>query len=110
MAAATLINGYICFMNYLELYKSAIQELKPELERKFAVRSIGLFGSLVRKDFSSTKSDLDIIVDFSSPVGVEFIDLANFLESRLNRKVDLVSRNGIRPQYFHQIESEIVYV
>lgn len=97
-------------MHDLELYKSAIQQLKPELERKYAVRSIGLFGSLVRNDFLSNKSDIDIIVDFASPVGVEFIDLANFLEARLNRKVDLVSRNGIKPQYFRQIESEIVYV
>ena len=97
-------------MDYLELYKSVIRELKPELERRFAVRSIGLFGSLVRKDFLSSKSDIDIIVDFSYPVGVEFIDLADFLEFQLKRKVDLVSRDGIKPHYFRQIESEIVYV
>jgi uncharacterized protein len=97
-------------MDHLATYKSVIKQLMPELMRKYAVSSIGLFGSLVRRDFSFEESDIDIIVDFSAPVGVEFIDLANFLEHKLNRKVDLVSRNGIKPQYLRQIESEIVYV
>lgn len=97
-------------MEYLELYKSKILKLKPELLRKFSVGTIGLFGSIVREDFLASRSDIDIIVDFTSPVGIEFIDLAEFLESRLNHKIDLVSRKGIKPQYFRQIESEIVYV
>ena len=66
-------------------------------------------GSIVRDDFSD-KSDVDIIVSFSKPIGVEFIDLANFIESKLNKKVDLVSKNGVKPKYFHQFESEIIYV
>lgn len=98
------------FMEYLELNKSKILKLKPELQRKFSVGTIGLFGSIVREDFLASRSDIDIIVDFTSPVGIEFIDLAEFLESRLNHKIDLVSRKGIKPQYFRQIESEIVYV
>jgi len=32
------------------------------------------------------------------------------LEERLNRKVDLVSRNGIKPRYYEVIEPEILYV
>ena len=89
--------------------KQILTELKPELKRKYFVSSIGLFGSIVRADFTE-KSDVDIIVDFSKQVGVEFIDLANYIESKLRKKVDLVSKNGIKPKYFQQIKSEIVYV
>ena len=89
--------------------KQILTELKPELKRKYFVNSIGLFGSIVRADFTE-KSDVDIIVDFSKQVGVEFIDLANYIESKLRKKVDLVSKNGIKPKYFQQIKSEIVYV
>ena len=89
--------------------KQILSELKPELKRKYFVNSIGLFGSIVRADFTE-KSDVDIIVDFSKQVGVEFIDLANYIESKLRKKVDLVSKNGIKPKYFQQIKSEIVYV
>lgn len=80
------------------------------MTRKYHVRSLGLFGSVVRKDYSPVSSDIDIIVDFSKPVGIEFIDLANYLEKILRKKVDLVSRKGIRNRYFEKIERDIVYV
>ena len=97
-------------MNQLRQYLDTISRFKPELEEKYLVNSIGLFGSVVRDDFSASKSDLDIIVDFKRPIGIEFIELAYYLEEILKRKVDLVSRKGVRPHYFKAIESEIVYV
>jgi len=96
-------------MTALSSIKQILAQLKPELTQKYFVNSIGLFGSIVRDDFTD-KSDIDIIVDFSKPIGIEFIDLANYIESKLNKKVDLVSKNGVKPKYFHQIESEIIYV
>lgn len=87
-----------------------IQKIKPELTKKYSVSSIGLFGSVVRNDFSPLTSDVDIIVDFSKPIGIEFIDLAEYLESIIKRKVDLVSKKGIKAKYFKQIEGEIIYV
>jgi predicted nucleotidyltransferase len=96
-------------MTELTSIKQILSQLKPELTQKYFVNSIGLFGSIVRDDFTD-KSDVDIIVDFSKPIGIEFIDLANYIESKLSKKVDLVSKNGVKPKYFHQIESEIIYV
>ena len=96
-------------MTTIENIKTLLQKLKPELAKKYYVSSIGLFGSVVRDDFSA-KSDIDIIVDFSRPVGIEFIDLADFLESKMKRKIDLVSKKGIKKNYYRQIEREIVYV
>ena len=96
-------------MSYTDKILDTIRDLKPELKTKYFVDSIGLFGSVVRDDFSPSSSDVDIIVAFSKPVGVEFIDLAEFLESKIQRKIDLVSANGIKPKYLDQIQSEIVY-
>ncbi len=93
----------------LNLVKTALIAMKAELAAKFHVNSIGLFGSIVRDDFTST-SDIDIIVEFSQPIGIEFVELADFFEQKLNRHVDLVSRNGIKDRYFKAIEAEIVYV
>lgn len=97
-------------MTHLEIVLSNLRKLKPELIKRFGVNTIGLFGSIVRNDFSLTRSDIDIIVDFSKPVGVEFIDLADFLENYFKCKIDLVSKNGIREKYYQAIEKEIVYV
>lgn len=97
-------------MSQLESIKALLVKLKPELTERFFVSSIGLFGSIVRDDFSPTKSDIDIIVDFSKPIGIQFIDLAEYLEEKINCKVDLVSKNAIKPKYFQAIKSDIVYV
>ncbi len=48
-------------------------------------------------------SDVDILVEFSAPAGVEFINLGNYLERLLDIRVDLASRNGIKPHYFQRI-------
>jgi len=97
-------------MSQIDNIKTILQRLKPELAKKFHVSSIGLFGSIVRDDFSPAKSDVDIIVDFSQPIGIEFVDLAEYLESQIKQKIDLVSKNGIRKNYYQHIEREIVYV
>jgi len=96
-------------MSQLSQIKKLLAQLKPELASKYNVHLIGLFGSVVRDDLTS-KSDVDIIVDFTKPVGIEFIDLGDFLEKKLNRKVDLVSLNGIKEKYYKAIEAEIIYV
>ena len=96
-------------MLQLATIKNILQQLKPELIEKYHISSIGLFGSVVRDDFSDV-SDIDIIVDFSKPIGAEFIDLADYIESKLDKNIDLVSKNGIKQKYFQAIESEIVYV
>jgi predicted nucleotidyltransferase len=95
---------------YLEQIKQTIYQLKPVLTDKYHVRSIGLFGSVLRDDFSPASSDIDIIIDFAQPIGIEFVDIAELLERELSRKIDLVSRNGIKDKYFTEIQNEIVYV
>ncbi|MDR2971170.1 MAG: nucleotidyltransferase domain-containing protein [Bacteroidales bacterium] len=95
---------------YLDQVKQTICQLKPVLTDKYHVRSIGLFGSVVRDDFSPETSDIDIIIDFTQPIGIEFVDIAYLLEQELDRKVDLVSRNGIKDKYFTEIQNEIMYV
>lgn len=96
-------------MGQLAEIKKVLEQLKPELARKFHVQTIGLFGSVVRDDYSPS-SDIDIIVDFDQPIGIEFVDLANYMEQHLQKKVDIVSRNGVKDKYFKAIEREIVYV
>ena len=90
------------------IYK-VLEQNKDLLFSQYPIKSIGLFGSAVRDDFQEN-SDIDILVDFNEPIGIEFIDLADTLEKILNHKVDLVSRNGIKPKYFKEIEKDLIYV
>lgn len=76
---------------------------------KYHLTSIGLFGSFMREDFRDD-SDIDILIEYDQPIGIEFIDLADELEKLLERSVDLVSRNGIKPKYFREIQKDLLYV
>lgn len=96
-------------MKHLENIKTILKEMKSELAYRFHVNKLGLFGSVTRADFTGN-SDIDIIVDFSEPIGIEFVDLAEYLEEKLKRKVDLVSRNAIKARFFQEIQGEIQYV
>ncbi len=96
-------------MESLRKILSIISEVKPNLIKKYSIKTIGIFGSYTRGDFTPD-SDIDILVEFERPVGIEFIDLANELESILHHKVDLVSKAGVKPNYLKTIEKDLLYV
>jgi predicted nucleotidyltransferase len=85
-----------------------LKKNKPILREKFKVKEIGIFGSYVRGE-ESKHSDIDILVKFSSPIGWEFIDLKEFLEEILERNVDLVTVQALKPQLKDIILKEVVY-
>ncbi len=89
--------------------KETLKNHKTRLSIKYGLNNIAIFGSYVRGQ-QTVSSDVDILVDFRQPIGVEFIDLADELESILKVKVDLVSKNGVKPDYFKLIETELNYV
>lgn len=80
-----------------------------EITSRFKVKYLAIFGSYARNE-QRDDSDLDVLVEFAAPVGVEFIDLADYLESILRMRVDLVSRNGVRPAYYDRISKDLTYV
>lgn len=88
---------------------STLQRSKKQLFEKYPLKSMGLFGSYARNE-AGKESDIDILVEFASPVGFEFIDLAIELEEILNHKVDLVSRKGVKPNMLPYIEKDLLYV
>jgi len=66
-----------------------LEEHKPEFERKFGVRKIGLFGSYSR-DKNHSESDIDIVVELEKPDLLALIGIKQMIEEQLNIKVDIV--------------------
>ena len=87
-----------------------LREHKIDLQKKYPLKSIALFGSYARGE-ENPESDIDVMVEFSEPVGFEFIDLLEELEKKFQeKKVDLISREGIKPHYRPYIEEDAIYV
>jgi predicted nucleotidyltransferase len=96
-------------MKNLAKIRVTLQANKANLMSKYGVSSIAIFGSYGRGQ-QTDESDVDILVDFNKPIGVAFIDLADDLEKLLKMKVDLVSKNGVKPNYLKAIEKELNYI
>ena len=83
---------------------------KPELQARFGVTRLALFGSTVR-DEAQAHSDVDVLVAFDGPAtskryfGVQF-----YLEDLLGCPVDLVTEKALRPELRPYVEQEKVDV
>jgi hypothetical protein len=97
-------------MKTLKQIKDILAKNKNELVEKFNVKEIGIFGSYV-KGSQKKKSDLDILVEFKSPVGLfEFMDLEEYLKEMIGIDIDLVSKRALKPNIGRFILDEVVYV
>ncbi len=85
-----------------------LNQKAKELKQNFSVRSIGLFGSLVRNEADS-ESDVDILVDFIEPTFDHYMDLKFYLESLFGRQVDLVIADTVKPRLKSVIKGEVIY-
>lgn len=97
-------------MTNLSEIKAVLLEHKDELQQKFKVSKIGIFGSYARNEQSKT-SDTDILVEFTEPVGLfDFMDLEDYLGKLIHNKVDLVSKKALKPYIGKHILQEVVYI
>jgi predicted nucleotidyltransferase len=96
-------------MRNLEEIKVVLNNHKADLRNKYCVKTLGVFGSVARED-TPAPADIDILVEFEKPIGLDFVALAEELESLLEMKVDLVSRNSIKPKMFNFIKEDLIYV
>jgi hypothetical protein len=89
---------------------SSLQNLKGDLSQRFAVKEIGIFGSVAREE-QTERSDIDLLVEFSKPVSlVTFMRLEYYLSDMLGNKVDLVTFDSLKPMIQPDILSEVIYV
>jgi len=89
--------------------KGIIKSYRKELEEKFKVKNIAIFGSYVRNE-QDNNSDIDILVEFKEPVGFLFIHLADYLEELLGIKVDLLTPDAIKANRKKYIMEDLIYV
>ena len=82
----------------------------PRLQREYAVRSLGLFGSYIRGK-QKKGSDLDILVDFVEVPGMfRILDLERDLSHLLKVRVDLVQKEALKPAIGKRILQEVLTV
>ncbi|MFN0074570.1 MAG: nucleotidyltransferase family protein [Chloroflexota bacterium] len=82
----------------------------PELQTRYAVESLGVFGSYVRGQ-NRRRSDLDVLVEFDrAPTMFQFFELREHLTKLLGIEVDLVMKRALKPSIGERILAEVVPV
>lgn len=88
----------------------AISPIKEEIFRKYKVKKIGIFGSLVRGE-AQENSDIDVLVQFKENADLfDFLGLALFLEEKLHHKIDIVPERALRSELKDFILKEVAYI
>ena len=94
----------------LEMIKRTLKSLEKQIRKEYKAEIVGLFGSYARGE-QKRSSDLDIIVKFLGGATLfDLVGLADFLEEKLDVKVDIVSERAIRQEIKEQILKEVIMV
>jgi len=95
-------------MTTLENLRKILQAHRVELNRKYGVTEIGIFGSFVKNEQNDT-SDVDILVEFNKAIDLlAFVNLKNYLSDLLKVNVDLVMKRALKPKIGQRILQEVV--
>ncbi|MES1025484.1 nucleotidyltransferase family protein [Gloeocapsa sp. BRSZ] len=96
-------------MKTLDDVKQVLSQSKPRL-RQYQVTKLGIFGSYAREE-QTIDSDLDILIDYDkAPTLFQLVELRDYLSEQVGLKVDLVTKNGLKPRIQARVLSEVVYV
>jgi predicted nucleotidyltransferase len=87
-----------------------LRKERQKLVDQYKISSLSVFGSVARDD-ARQDSDVDILVEFSQPVGLfQFIELQQRLEVLLGSKVDLGTPRSLKPRIKEQVLQEAIRV
>jgi len=87
-----------------------ISTQKPELQKSYGVKRIGLFGSYAR-GYANRDSDIDIVVELEKPDLFDMIGIKQYFEDSLGTHVDIVRlRKRMNPALKTRIDRDAIYV
>lgn len=94
----------------MQLSAKDIQVIKNYFSGKPVVKAY-VFGSYSRNE-AENDSDIDILVDldYSKHIGLGFVQMQDDLQQKLNKKIDLVSSNGVSKYLLPFIEKDKVLI
>jgi len=100
----------------MESRDEIIKKIKGQyfyLSQQYGIRRIGIFGS-VAMDTAGQDSDIDIVVEFDRPIGLKFMEFVDYMEKLFGKKVDVLTKDGIKnirvKNVSAEIEKNIIYV
>ena len=96
-----------------EMILDSLRENLNYLRDNYRVQRVALFGSFVTGK-ATPESDIDLMIEFQEPIGLDFMELCNYLEDIFGRKVDVLTPIGLESiriaSVMNQIKGQMIYV
>lgn len=97
-------------MKTLEEIQQILRQNKSLLQENYQIAQLGIFGSYARGE-QTEKSDIDVLIDYEqAPTLFKLVELRDYLSNAMGMKVDVVTKNGLKPRIRERVLSEVVYV
>jgi uncharacterized protein len=97
-------------MKTLNEIKQVLSVQKKSLCEKYQITELGVFGSYARGE-QTEASDVDILVDYeAAPTFVMLVELRDYLSEIFDLKVDVVTKNGLKPRIRDRVLAEAIYI
>ncbi len=93
---------------------NVLRKHKKEIEKRFSVKKIGVFGSIVREEHTE-QSDIDIYIEFDLQTLTyeKYLELFEYLEKLFDRRIDLITKDGVEtiriPYIKNEIKRNVIY-
>ena len=88
---------------------NTLSSLKNNLNKRYRVKTIGLFGSYVNNKQKAT-SDIDFLVEFEEDADLfHLVGLSRYLEEIFNTRVDVISKSSLKEDLKKHILEEVIY-
>ncbi len=96
--------------NNRETILQELRKVKPDLEKRYGVTKIGIFGSMARNEIRED-SDVDVVLEMREPDLFYMVHIKEDLEKRLKMPVDVIRyRKMMNSRLKARIDREAVYV
>ena len=83
---------------------------KQSLCEIYQITEIGIFGSYARGE-ETEASDIDILVDYeTAPTFIMLVEFRDYLSQLFGLKVDVVTKNGLKPRIRERVLAEAIYI
>jgi len=86
-----------------------LKDVKPLLAEKYGVKALALFGSYSRGE-ETESSDIDLFIELSQNKADLFFNCAFILQDLFqSKKVEVVTKDALKPQYYEAIKQDLIY-
>lgn len=97
-------------MKTLEDIKQTLVQSKALLWENYRITQVGIFGSYARGE-QTEQSDVDVLIDYEqAPTLFKLVELCDYLSGLIGMRVDVVTKNGLKPRIRDLVLSEVIYV